>query len=225
MALQGDQSQRWQAEYWVAEASYRQGDFASAAKQFTRLDREARVKDEPFAKLLRLRRAQSLALTNDWERATDLVADLVRERNRLPQPEEVDLLRARILIHQKEPAQARELLSAITSKTSDSPVRAELTGSAWLLIGASWESEANLNAAATEYLRGYEKAELPEWQALCLLQAGKCLEELREMSRAREAYAIVLNEFADTASAAEARDRLTAAVTIAQGNASRSRVR
>jgi TolA-binding protein len=103
-------------------------------------------------------------------------------------------------------------------KTIRSPqgAKTETAAMAQWMIAESYFHQKNYDAALREYLRVEILYAFPRWQALALLQAGKCRQLLGESAEAARLYERVQTRYADSPAAAEAAQRLRAAASQTQ---------
>ena len=91
---------------------------------------------------------------------------------------------------------------------NDLGAKTETAAMAQWMIGETFFHQKKMTDAIRAYHRVEALYEYPVWQALSLLQAGKCHERLQQPVEARRLYAQVLREFADTPAARDAAKRL-----------------
>jgi TolA-binding protein len=109
-------------------------------------------------------------------------------------------------------AYQRVLKSPVGAKT-------ETAAMAQWMIGESYFHQKNYETALREYLRVEILYAYPSWQALALLQAGKCHELLGEWREAAGLYERLLTRYADTPAARDAAARLkTAQKQVTRGS-------
>ena len=198
-----------QATFWVAEAAYRNGDYETAGERFAVLARRPVAEDEAARRLVDLRRAQVLAHQRRWGEALALAEILVEEDAGFDQEYEADYLIGRCLAALGRFDDAREAYGRVIR--SPQGAKTETAAMAQWLIGESYFHQENYAAALREYLRVEILYDYPEWRSAALLQAGKCHELLDEWREAADSYRRLLDEYAETAYADEAAERLSVA--------------
>ena len=97
-----DSQRRLVAEFGIAEAYYRQGDYAAAGPRFQRLAEQVQQKREPWMAMIPLRRAQVLAQQNQWSDAQAIAAKIAADFPNFQQQYEVDYLLGRCLASQAD---------------------------------------------------------------------------------------------------------------------------
>ena len=105
-----DSQRRLAAEFWIAEAYYRQADYAAAGPRFERLAQQIKGKREPWMAMIPLRRAQVLAQQNQWTDAYAIAAKIAADFPNFEQQYEVDYLLGRCLANQADFDGARQAL-------------------------------------------------------------------------------------------------------------------
>jgi TolA-binding protein len=208
---------RLPAEYWVAESLYRQQDYDPAGKRLERLAANLPTPREPWMGLIVLRRAQVLGYQKKWDEAYAVAAKIPSEFPGFEQQHEVDYLLGRCLADRADFDAARQAYQRVLK----SPVGAktETAAMAQWMIGESYFHQKNYETALREYLRVEILYAYPSWQALALLQAGKCHELLGEWREAAGLYERLLTRYADTPAARDAAARLkTAQKQVTRGS-------
>lgn len=198
-----------QAEFWLAEALYRQNDYDAAAERFERIAATAETGDHDWLPLVTLRRAQILAQKENWESAQSLAASIRARHPNFAQQYEVDYLLGRCYANNARFDDAREAYRRATRSETGS--KSETAAMAQWMIGESYFHQKDYRAAIQEYLRVEILYAYPTWQAAALLQAGKCHELLGETAEALELYARLMKRYPDTQFSEEAARRLALA--------------
>jgi len=202
-------TRRLVAEFWVAEAAYRQKDYPEAEKRFERLMSEIQGQTENWLGMIPLRRAQLLAAKRQWLDAYEIASKIEKQYPGFEQQYEVDYLLGRCLAARAEFEAAR----AAFRRVIESPQgrRTETEAMARWMIGETYFHQKNYEAAIREYIALEVLCAYPTWQAAALLQAGKCRELLGEHQEAARLYARLLKQYPDQQPFAdEARRRLQA---------------
>lgn len=194
------------AEFWIAEALYRQGDYAAAEPRWEQLAQRIQQKREPWMAMVPLRRAQSLALQNRWADAYAIVAQIAAAFPNFEQQYEVDYLLGRCLANQADFEGARQAYQRVI--LSPAGAKTETAAMAQWMIGETFFHQKNYETALREYLRLEILYAFPTWQAGALLQAGKCRERLGEDKEAAALYQRILKTYPKTTFAEEAARRL-----------------
>jgi TolA-binding protein len=208
------------AEYWEAEALYRQNQFAEAAKQFAELAPRIEGRRESWAAVAALRRAQANAQLKNWDAAESLARRIAVDFPQFNQQYEVDYLLGRSLASRGLFQQAREAYRRVI----DSPTagKTETVAMAQWMTGESYFHQQDYRPAIREYLRGETLYAYPEWQAASLLQAAKCHEALDQWDEAIKLYEQLGRQYSATTHATEATERLTTArAQLAKSQAAR----
>jgi cellulose synthase operon protein C len=203
---------RLPAEYWIAEADYRQGRYDDAQKEFEALIPQIQGRGENWTAMVPLRLAQILARQKKWSEAYVVASKLEAERPDFPQRYEVDYLLGRCLAEREEWEEARRRYR----KVVHSPVggKTETAALAQWMTAESYAKQKDYEAALREFLKVEADYAYPNWQAGALLQAGKCQELLKRPQDAAKFYRRVLDDYPPTSFADEAKQRWQAISTI-----------
>ena len=201
-----DSPLRLAAEYWMAEAAYRQNWFDEAGKRLAALADQISGRKEKWLAMIPLRQAQVLAQQKKWADAQAIAARIESDWPDFSEQYEVDYLLGRAAAAQADFEIARKrylkvVRSAIGGKT-------ETAAMAQWMIGESYFHQENYEAALREYLRVEILYPYPRWQAAALLQAGKCQESLDRWKDAAELYARLIKLYPNTEFTEETTRRL-----------------
>ncbi|HKD38214.1 MAG TPA: tetratricopeptide repeat protein, partial [Pirellulales bacterium] len=217
-----DSSLRLPAEYWVAEAAYRQGKFEDAGKRFALIADQAGGRHEKWMAMIPLRRAQVLAQEKKWADAQAMAAGIEQDFPAFSEKYEADYLLGRAAAAQADfDAARRSYTKVIRSSTGG---KSETAAMAQWMIGETYFHQENFEGALREYLRVEILYPYPRWQAAAVLQAGKCQEALGRNKEAAELYAKLIKVYRNTEFTDEAAKRLhnvesaTAARATKSGN-------
>ena len=197
---------RLAAEFWIAEAYYRKGDYAAAGSRLERLAEQIEDKREPWMATILLRRAQVLAQQNQWDEAQPIAAKIEADFPNFQQQYEVDYLLGRCLANQADFEGARQAYNKVIH--SPAGAKTETAAMAQWMIGETFFHQKNYEAAFREYLRVEILYAYPTWQAGALLQAGKCHELLGDAKQAADLYERILKDYPNTTFAEQAAQRL-----------------
>ena len=206
---------RLTAEFWVAEAVYRQGDYDAAGKLFDRLATETGTQlvskgaQQPWQAKVSLRRAQVLVQMKKWTEAQQIAEKIAPEYPNFAEQYEADYVVGRCLAAQADFDGARKAYAKVIK--SSTGAKTETAAMAQFMIGESYIHQKNFQAALREYLRLEILYAYPTWQALALLEAGKCHELLGEWKEAAQVYDRLLTVYPTTPCSSEAKQRLQAA--------------
>ena len=194
------------AAFWRAEAAFRAEDPNAAKEQFDTLWETHRGNQEDWVAAVQLRRAQLAAGAKDWENARRIAVETKKQYPEFPQDYEFDYVIGRCLAAEGKFTDAREAYNrVIASKTGG---KTETAAMAQWMIGESFFHQEDYEAAAKAYYRVDTLHAYPRWQALALLQAGKCHEKLQQPQKAAERYRKLLERFPEDEYAKSARVRL-----------------
>ena len=190
------------AEFGVAEAIFRQGDYAEAARRFERLAGQTEPRDASWAALVRLRLAQALCHQKKWKEALAIAGKIEKEYPQFEEQYEADYVVGRCLADQADFDAAREAYRKVIR--SPGGAKTETAAKAQLLIAESYYHQKNYEAALREYLRVEILYAFPALQAAAALQAAHCHEKLGEWKEAADLYARLIKTYPDSAQAKEA---------------------
>lgn len=194
------------AEYQIADSHYQQGDYAAAIERYERLESRIKNNRDPWTAIIRWRHAQALAKQKRWEDAEAIAARIEKDFPDFKQQYEVDFLLGRCYASQGRFDDARQAYKkAIRSAAGE---KTETAAMAQWHIGETYFHQKNYAAALGAYSGIEFVYDYPKWQALGLLQAGKCRELLGEPEKAKEAYQRILKSYSKTPFAKDAREQL-----------------
>jgi TolA-binding protein len=199
-------SLRLSAEFWIAEASYRQNKFDEAGDRFAVLAESAKGTQAAWLAMAPLRRAQVLAQQKRWDEALALAATIEKEFPTFAQQYEADYLIGRCHAASARFEEARASYQKVTRSATGG--KTETAAMAQWMIGESYFHQKEYDAAVKEYLRVEILYAYPRWQASALVQAGKAYEAAGKWTDAVKTYAQVLQKYAKTPGADEASNRL-----------------
>jgi cellulose synthase operon protein C len=202
------------AEYFIAEAAYRQADYDKAFEQLRELAENTVGRDEKWRPMIPLRQAQILARKEQWRDALEIASQIATDYPDFEQQYEADYVIGRCQASLGDFDEARAAYRrAVESTTGE---KTETAAMAQWMIGESYMHQKNYEAALREYLRVEILYDYPTWQAAALLQAGKCHEALGEWSQAGELYTRLIKNYPQTEFAKDAGERLKSAQSSAQ---------
>ncbi len=194
------------AEFWIAEACYRQADYAAAGPRVERLAEQVKDQHEPWMAMILLRRAQLLAQQSQWRDAYGIVSKIAGNFPNFEQQYEVDYLLGRCLADQADFEGARQAYKRVIRSAAGA--KTETAAMAQWMIGESYFHQKNYESALREYSALEILYAYPTWQAGALLQAGKCHELLGESREAMLRYKRILKNYPQTTFVNEAAQRL-----------------
>jgi TolA-binding protein len=200
---------RLPADYWIAEAAYRQGRYQEAGRLFEQLSQQARGRKDAWLAMIPLRRAQVFAQEKKWSDAKKTAQQLTRDFPEFSRLYEVDYLLGRCLASEAQFAEAREEYRKVIRSTAGK--NTETAAMAQWMIGETFLHQQQYETAIAEYLKVDIRYGFPRWQSGSLLQAGKCYEMLGRWSEATKLYERALEKYPKTEFAAEVDRRLRVA--------------
>ncbi|MBL8826217.1 MAG: tetratricopeptide repeat protein, partial [Planctomycetaceae bacterium] len=194
------------AEFWLAEAAYRQRQFDVALKRLEALAPQASGEVKPsWAAMVPLRRAQILVQQKKFTEAREIAEKIATDFPQFEQQYEVDYVIGRAHASAAEFDEAREAYQRVIRSPRGG--RSETAAMAQWMLAETYFHQRNYEAALKEYLRVETVYAYPTWQALGLLQAGKCYEQLGQWSQASETYARLIKNHPQSSHAQEASQR------------------
>lgn len=196
------------AEFWLAEAAYRQQRTDEAARRFSDLAKLNLRGREAWLALVPLRQGQLAAESRDWPAARGRVEQLRRDWSNCEQQQEVDYLWGRCLAAEARFDEARQAYARATASSAQD--KTETAAMAQWMIGETYLHQQRHDEAIREFLRVEALYAYPKWQAAALLEAGKCYEALGRPAEATEIYQRILGKYTQTMFCDEARQRLRA---------------
>jgi TolA-binding protein len=198
--------QKMLAEFWIAESDYREKNIDEASKRFDVLAQRIPGRQESWMAMISLRRAQIAIARKNWDEAFKLASGIEREFPEFGQQFEADLILGRCLANRAEFEEARNAYGKVIR--SPAGEKSETAAMAQWLIGETYFHQKNYDAALREYLKVDILYAYPEWQALSLVEAAKCHELLGDYRQAIECHQKILDRYAKTPSAKDAKQRI-----------------
>jgi TolA-binding protein len=218
-----DSPLRIPAEYWRAEAYYRQGDYQKAGPLFAQLLRMTHGRSDAWLAMVPLRRAQVLAHQADWSEALEIAQQIGQQYPNFRQQYEVDYLLGRAYASRADFDKAREAYERVIRSPTGG--RTETAAMAQWMIGETYFLQKQYAVAIKSYHRVEGLYGFPEWQSAALLQAGKCHEMLGQWKDAVSLYTQIVENYSETEYADEASRRLRVAQQRSEITAAREQNR
>ncbi|MHB0959610.1 MAG: tetratricopeptide repeat protein [Pirellulaceae bacterium] len=194
------------AEYWLAESHYRLRHYAQAGVLFDQLQRATAGRDDTWLAMIPLRRAQVRAHAGAWDEAYAIARPIAKQFPHGAQLHEVDYLLGRYYMNRGEFDEAREAYQSAAVSTTGA--NTETAAMAQWMIGETYFMQREYNQAIKAYHRVEVLHSFPQWQAVALLQAGKCHEMLSQWDQATKLYTQILRVYPSTRVAEKATLRL-----------------
>jgi TolA-binding protein len=201
-----DSSLKLAADFWFAEAQFRQGDLEKAAASFAELVRRIDGQPESWLGIIPLRRAQILAHEERWADALEIAAGVAAAYPQFDRLYEVDYVIGRCHAGLGQFDQARRHYEAVISSAVGG--KSETAAMAQWMIGETYMHQKEYARAHREYLRTEILYDYPDWQARALLQAGKCLELQSQHQEALHTYRRLIERYPSSGAVDEAQHRL-----------------
>jgi TolA-binding protein len=194
------------AEFWIAEAAYRQKDYDAAAERFERLAGRTAGRKETWLGVVPLRRAQILNAQEKWSEAAALASTLQTDYPGFSQQYEADYLIGCCLQRRADFRGARAAFERVVGSAEGA--KTETAAMAQWRIGETYFHQKDYTTAAREYLKVDILYDYPQWRAASLLQAGKCHQKLGEPGEATGCFRQVVALYPDTVFARQAAELL-----------------
>ncbi len=153
---------RLAAEFWIAEALYRRGDYAAAGSRLEQLAKQIEGQHDPWMATILLRR-QVLAQQNQWDDAQAVAAKIETDFPNFEQQYEVDYLLGRCFANQADFQQARQAYNKVIHCAAGA--KTETAAMAQWMIGETYFHQKDYEAACREYLKVDILYAYPTWQA------------------------------------------------------------
>src|SRR5262249_12833693 len=139
---------------------------------------------------------QMLADQKQWASARSLAETIAHDYPQFNQQFEADYVIARALSAESNFDAAREAGLKVVRSLAGS--KTETAAMAQCLIGDSYLAQDNAAAALREYLRVESTYSFPHWQALALVKAAKCQEQLGHAKEAADLITRVRQNYRET---------------------------
>lgn len=177
---------RREARLWRAEVAFQAGDARTAEAGFAALAEEPPAESDPpgLAAAAGQRRVRSLVLLERWKDAVAAADAWKAAHPGDPMTAEVDYARGRGLQGLARFDEARAAYQAVIEAVPGS----EQAALAQFMCGETYFHQKNYNEALRAYLMVDVLYDVPAWQAMALLQAGKVHEQLAQWAEAAETY-------------------------------------
>ena len=195
------------AEYLLAEATFRQGEYEGAAERLRVLLEKAAGRDDAWLPTAELRRAQALAQLRRWDEASQIAQSIATRYPNFSEPYEADYLVGRAFAAQANFDAARQWYAKAIEGAA--AAGSETAAMAQWMLGESYFHQEKYPEALAEYLKVDAKS--PRWHSAALLQAGKAEEAQGGWQAAADYYQKLLEQYPDGQLSAEATRRLGAA--------------
>ena len=191
------------ARYYLAEASYRLGQFAEAQRRFSELCDEQLPTGTDWTAMVSLRTAQLLSRKGDWLEAFESAAEISHRFPEFRRQYEVDYFLGRCLAAQARFRESRDMYQRVID--SDSGRGTEFPAMAQWMIGETYLHQRKCAMAIDAYTLVGRYEGHPQWQAAALLQIGKCREQSGEIVAAQADYSQLIMNYPESRFAVEAR--------------------
>jgi len=201
-----DSQLRPSAEFWLAEADFRQDRFDEAQRRFESLAKTADQLAPAWQATVALRQVQILAQQAQWTAALEEAQKLHEQYPDFAERYEADYVMGRAHAARAEFDEARTAYRCVLRSASGG--KSETAAKAQWMIGESYMHQREYRTALREYLKVEILHKYPHWQAAALLQAGKCHELLEQPAEAAATYQRLLRNYPDTKYDEEAAQRL-----------------
>lgn len=198
------------AGYFAADARVSQNQWQAAATRWQQLAELAATNPgapaDAWPAKIALRRAQTLALLQDWNAAREVSAAALAAAPDFEFNFEHQFIIGRALATAGRLTDARDAYQRVLA--SPQGAQSETAAKAQLMLAETYFHQQNFDQAVREYLKVEILYGYRPWQAAGLFQAGVCYEKLGKPERARDQYERVVRDFADTEYGARAAQRL-----------------
>ena len=190
------------ALFWLGEIFFEQGKTAEALKVFQQL--LGRDDGQQYRGLAHLRIGQSHLQAKRWPEAYQQATAFLATQGQDPAlRNEAVYVQARALQQQARFDEARKLFGPLVGAQ-----RTELAAKAQFMIAETYFHQQQYRSALKEFLKVEILYAFPEWQAMALLEIGKCHEKLDEPDQAQQAYRRLLQEYPHSRELETAKARL-----------------
>jgi TolA-binding protein len=197
------------ARYWIAEATYREGEYAEAGRLFGALAKQIGKRRDGWMAMIPLRQAQVLAQQKRWQEAKVIARRAEKQSPRFAQMYEVHYLLGRCLASEADFSAARRRYRQVIHSAAGR--KTETAAMAQWMIGETFFHQEAYDDAAAAYLKVEVLYPYARWQAGSLLQAGKCYEQMKQWDHAVKLYDRLVKKYPDTTFTGEGKRRLTVA--------------
>jgi TolA-binding protein len=163
----------------------------------------ARAKDGPYHSIARLRLAQAHLKLGEWDDAARESDALAAEKVDVATRDEAIYVRARVHQQKAEFDRARELYRTIIG-----PDRTETAAKAQFMVGETLFLQERWGEAIKEFLKVSILYPIADWQALALVEIGKCHLRLGEVAESKKAFNEVVEKYGNYPAARQAKEQL-----------------
>lgn len=191
------------AEFWLAETELAQERPEEAARRFRAL--LAKNHGGAYQPTAWLRVAEAELAARRWQEA---IAAAKEAQEKIQDPVlrgEATYVEGRAHQQLARFDEARECYARAAGAE-----KSELAAKAWFMTGETFFHQKRYDEALRTFLRVEILYPYPKWQAMALLEVGKCHERKKEPTEAVKAYRAVLEKYADQTAAGQARERWAA---------------
>jgi TolA-binding protein len=195
------------AAYWLAEAAFRQQDYATAQARLKQLSTATADQNDAWLAMIPLRRAQILGQLERWPDAMELAERIAVDYPNFDQLYEVDYLLGRCYANAARFRDAREAYRRVVRSKEGG--KTETAAMAQWMIGETFFHQKDYDSAIREYAKVEILYAFPRWQAAALLQMGRCYEVQGDSRQAEKQYARLLRDFPDSHFTDQAKQRLS----------------
>ena len=202
------------AQYWLAEAHYRQQHFEQAAEILGKLREKHAALDEKLRPWIWLRLAQCLGQQHQWSEAMEVANAGIAQFRNFSADYEFNFICGRGLEEIGKLTDARASYQLVI----DSPAggSTETAAISQWRIGETFFHQENYRDAINAYYKVDSLFSFANWRSAALLQAGKCQEHLGNWIQAKKLYTRLMEQFPNSTYAGTAKERLERVNTLAK---------
>lgn len=211
------------AQYLAAEAAYKNRDWEKAHQRFTALARDASGRNESWLPIAPLRLAQIMAWnaksSADWQDTLEAADDIQRRFPNFDRMHEVDYLMGRCQVQLGNFTAARKHFENVIAL--DDGNRGEAAAMSQWMIGETYFRQGKMPENYEKAINAYDKVRTyrhAHWQALALLQIGKCYLQLGNSEKADRALKTLIAEFPSSPYKADAEKLLKSKLSPSSAN-------